>query len=201
MRLQNLTSNFETHFKQLKDLYFEMSSNYQAVADQYEFSCRECPDNCCRTRFYNHTYIEYFYLMEGLAGLSGKEQESLVQKARGVCEEIAAINGRGEPPRVMCPVNEEGLCTLYEFRPMICRLHGIPYDLQFPGRDPVRGEACTEFTKRALSDQYIPFDRTPLYKTLSQLEGELRSVTGKTRKIKMTIAEMIAFDPDDPLKQ
>ena len=201
MRLQNLTPNHDAHFNKLKDLYSEMSGNYQEVAIQYEFNCENCPDNCCRTRFYNHTYIEYFYLKEGLAGLSEDKLGAMVQKANDVCEEIAAINGRGEAPRVMCPVNVEGLCGLYEFRPMICRLHGIPYDLQFPGRDPVRGEGCTEFPGRALSDPYIPFDRTPLYRTLSQLESELRVDTGKSRKIKMTIAEMIAYDPDDPLRQ
>ena len=201
MRLRDLTQDSESHFHRLKDLYTKMSETYRQTAAQYEFSCQDCPDNCCMTRFYNHTYIEYFFLMEGMAELTVEKQTEIKQKAIDVCHQMADMEARGEAPRVMCPVNVEGLCNMYEHRPMICRLHGIPYDLLIPGREPHRGEGCTVFNDKFQSKPYIPFDRTPLYQTLSGLERQVRAVTGKTRKIKMTIAEMIAYDPDDPMRE
>jgi len=197
MRLSDHTANYDSYFKQLKDLYARMSDTYNQVAAQYEFGCEDCPENCCQTRFYNFTYSEYFFLMEGMAGLGTETQKELIQKAVDDCHEIAAIESRGESPRVMCPLNEDGMCTLYEFRPMICRLHGIPYDLQLPDRNPVRGEGCTEFDQRTHSTSYIPFDRTPLYRTLSALERDVRLEIGESRKIKMTVAEMIAYNKGD----
>lgn len=196
MRLQKLVPNAEAHFKGLRGLYHEMAEGYQKAAAGYRFSCVNCSDNCCQTRFYNHTYIEYFFLMEGIAGLDDDRQDLLKAKAINVCEEIAAIEARGSSPRVMCPANEGGQCILYEYRPMICRLHGIPYDLQMPGSPPTRGEPCTEFSAQAIAGPYIPFDRTSFYRSMSQLEQALRLETGCFSKIKRTVAEMIAFDLD-----
>ena len=199
MRLDDLTADQNSLFIRLKDLYAEMSDTSDRAVVQYGLDCTDCPDNCCLTRFYNHTYIEYFYLMEGMTTLPEEKQKEFVQKAIGVCENIAELEARGEPPRAMCPLNEEGRCGLYDFRPMICRLHGIPYDLFIPGRDAVRGEGCTIFIDQFQDKPYIEFDRTPLYQKLSYLEGDVRAATGRSRKIKMTIAEMIAYDPGDPL--
>jgi cell division protein YceG involved in septum cleavage len=39
---------------------------------------------------------------------------------------------REERPQLMCPLNEEGRCSLYLHRLMICRMHGVPSSLTFP---------------------------------------------------------------------
>lgn len=171
-----------------------MAEGYQQAADHYGFNCLNCLDNCCQTLFYHHTYIEYFYLMEGVASLDDASQAALRTKAVAVCEAVAEIEGRGEIPRVMCPLNVDGLCSLYEYRPMICRLHGVPYDLQMPGRPSTRGEPCSEFSNRVSTDGYFPFDRTPLYQTMSGLEQKLRMEIRRSTRIRKTIAEMIAYD-------
>jgi hypothetical protein len=51
------------------DLFDEMDQAYTVVAGQYGFQCNGCADNCCLTRFYHHTLLEYLYLVEGLRTL------------------------------------------------------------------------------------------------------------------------------------
>jgi hypothetical protein len=53
----------------LAALFEQMDATYDAVAGQYGFQCHGCEDNCCQTRFYHHTLIEYLFLMEGINAL------------------------------------------------------------------------------------------------------------------------------------
>lgn len=194
MRLRDLTKNSHSYFKRLNGLFGKMSIKYQDLVNQYGLNCKDCPDNCCQTRFHNHTYIEYFFLMEGIAALSKNRRKDLSEKALSACDQIAECEASGETPRVMCPLNENTRCVLYDFRPMICRLHGIPYDLNMPGRDPFRGDGCTIFQDQFQNKPYFAFDRTTLYQSLSQLEGDLRAEIGRNNRIKMTVAEMLTHD-------
>lgn len=195
MRLCDLTGNSDLYIRRLKSLYEEMSGKYNQIVQQYGLDCTNCPDNCCQTRFHNHTYIEYFYLLEGLATHSENRREEFLNQSIKVCKQITECEASGETPRVMCPLNENSRCVLYEFRPMICRLHGIPYDLTIPGREPFRGDGCTVFQDHFSNKPYCAFNRTALYQSLSRLEGELRSEIGRFDRIKMTVAEMISYDP------
>ncbi len=42
-----------------------MDLKYKEAADYYGFDCTGCEDNCCFTRFFHHTLLEYLYIMEG----------------------------------------------------------------------------------------------------------------------------------------
>lgn len=94
----------------------------------------------------------------------------------------------------MCPLNAEDRCQVYAHRPMICRLHGIPHELRFPGRPPQQNPGCEEFHRRCGRSGDHPFDRTPLYTELARLESECRQALMLRRKIRMTIAEMLLDD-------
>jgi len=181
----------EPCLEKLAELFLWMEAAYVEVAARYGFQCAGCEDNCCLTRFYHHTLLEYLYLHRGYSKLSEKERVRLRQRAVRVNREIEQADTLGEPIRVMCPLNEKGLCGLYQYRPMICRLHGIPNEMKRSGAVPVRGPGCGDFDRQCGHKQYIPFDRTPLYMEMAANEKEIRSKLGFTEKIKMTVARMI----------
>lgn len=176
------------HLSQLKSLYAKMDEAYRKAADHYGFVCEGCEDNCCRTRFYHHTLVEFLYLASGWIALEEERRAVITARALEVCREGAV--------RRMCPLNEEGRCVLYAYRPMICRLHGLPHELRRPGMQPAFGPGCGEFDARCGGKRYFQMDRTPHYFELARLERELRRFLGCDEKFKKTVAEMLADEGD-----
>jgi Fe-S-cluster containining protein len=186
--------------KRLETLFGEMSRAYAAVAGRYGFACNGCADNCCLTRFYHHTLLEVLYLAEGLGSLESGVRRAIHERALTVSADMDDADRRGEALRIMCPLNQNDRCTLYPYRPMICRLHGIPHELQRSGGNPIMNPGCDEFfnqcRQRGQTD-YIRFDRTPFYRQMAALEQELRRKTGCSDKIKLTIAHMLVSITDN----
>ena len=179
---------------QLKTLFDDMDKAYTAVADRYGFHCSGCTDNCCLTRFSHHTLVEFFYLIEGVATLPPDTRQALVGVARSINDTIESADQRNETIRIMCPLNQEGRCILYTFRPMICRLHGIPHELHGPNGQVVKNPGCDVFFDQCREKgrtAYIRFDRTPFYRRMAMLENQVRSQSGYTGKIKLTVAQML----------
>lgn len=177
------------YLDRLAAIFRKMDARYAETAGKYGFVCSGCTDSCCRTRFYHHTLIEYFYLKRGLDSLSSTDRERFFFRAQNVNSQW---NLHSAPaPGVMCPLNEAGRCRLYAHRPMICRLHGIPHELNHPVKGRTMGPGCNEFVIQCGEKPYAPFDRTSLYRELADLENAFRQETGLNVKIKMTIAEML----------
>ncbi len=194
MSLENMdfkTEIMSVFFKQLKLIYSAMDDTYKKVTDSYGFNCRGCNDNCCMTRFYHHTYLEYFFLIEGFNSLGGNVKKAAAEKAADIIGKVMDRDNKGEPVRLMCPLNFKGLCILYDYRPMICRLHGIPHELRRPGQEPILGPGCGEFSDQCGKMAYIRFDRTPFYMDMSKTEQNLRKELGLTEKFKKTVAQML----------
>ena len=175
----------------LQNIFAEMDRKYGIAAEYYGFQCQGCQENCCRTRFYHHTYLEYLSIRRGFGNLDPLRQSAIRLKAEEVCRPTELADNKGLPVRPMCPLNHDGLCALYEQRPMICRLHGIPHELQKPGRPVIHGPGCGDFDERCSDKSYFKFDRTPFYFAMAGLENEFKQAAGLTGRIKMTIAEMI----------
>jgi len=74
---------------------------------------------------------------------------------------------------------------------MICRLHGLPHEFKTPHMGIRSGPGCDTFTARCRNKKKFPFDRTPFYTRLAQLENRLRRSITFSQKIKMTVAQMI----------
>lgn len=190
-----ITEPFRTEFfKRLKKIYTAMDQAYRRVASDYRFSCDGCRDNCCQSRFYHHTVIEHDYLLEGLKTLTVKKQREIKSRAKNVVDQTSGGHARKEAVRMMCPLNFDQLCILYPYRPMICRLHGIPHELKKPGQGLLFGPGCESFSHQCGLKSYIRFDRTPLYRELAVLEQQVRQTLGFTGKIRMTVSEMILED-------
>jgi hypothetical protein len=162
------------------------------------FICNGCKDNCCRTRFYHHTLVELLYFQSGLAAMPPSQQQRIRARARDAARRMEALDSDGRPVRVMCPLNEEGRCTLYAHRPMICRLHGIPNVLRRPDGRVLQGPGCDAYYLQCGPAGAEPLNRTPLYTAMADLERRLRSRLEFNGKIKLTVARMILKDDVTP---
>ncbi len=183
--------------RELELLYEQMDRKYEAAAAHYGFCCTGCAQNCCLTRFYHHTFLEYIFLRKGFDLLSETVQADVRQVAVQYAESLRQAQNRSQqvPFRMMCPLNQQGLCLLYAFRPMICRLHGIPHELAPPGRPKVVfGQGCPAFDSTCGHHPYHRFDRTPFYSRMSVLESELKELLGIAGKTKKTVAHMLIHD-------
>ena len=180
-----------TFFDRLEHIFSVMDRQYAKAANHYGFHCNGCDDNCCRTRFYHHTHLEYLYIHAGLDKLDLHTQRKLQARAVVVCRETALADENGMPVKLMCPLNSDGRCILYSHRPMICRLHGISHELRKPGQNVMHGPGCRMFDLQCSDKRYRKFDRTPFYFEMAKLENELKQTAGLSGRIKMSIAEML----------
>ncbi len=182
----------------LAALYADMDAAYASAAASAGLSCAGCAENCCVSYFQHHTHVEWLYLHKGLAGLPEEKRAAYVERARSYQEAVAGAKRKGETPKAMCPVNDDGLCGLYEHRLMICRLHGVPNVLigpagirEFPGCGPCRKLATGNPGLKAM-------DRTPLLRRLAGLEMDLwGNRPGRPPKVDLTLAEMILAGPPE----
>lgn len=186
-------------FARLADLYKRMEGAYNTTAHAAGLSCAGCEDNCCRTHFRHHTYIEWIYLWKGMLTLPEAKRNAYVARAHDVVAECNSIQAAGATPRVMCPVNDDGLCGLYNHRLMICRLHGTRNVLHRPDGQRQLFRGCYRFdalTSTMAADAIPSLDRTPLYKELAQLEMEhLGPRAANAPRVSLTLAEMLVYGP------
>jgi len=168
-----------------------MDAGYEQAAGQYGFVCRGCEENCCRSRFYHHTLLEYMAIYTGYSCLAAEERQQAVARASAYCRQQAEADAKGVAARAWCPLNAEGRCMVYELRPMICRLHGIPHELHLPGGKTIQGPGCDDCMAHHATEKHITLDRTSFYREMSVLEKAFRAALGTNGKFKMTIAEMI----------
>jgi hypothetical protein len=98
-----------------------------------------------------------------------------------------------EKQNYMCPLNVDNHCILYPFRTMICRLHGLPYELRRPDGKKEEGPGCAKFEEERQKKRlpYKRIDRSPFYTDLANLEREIRQSIGFGHQFKKTIAEII----------
>lgn len=183
----------------IADLYTRMEKAYDLVAQQLDFTCQGCPDNCCDSYFQHHTYVEWGYLWVGIRALPAERRQALENRAASYAAACEAALGRDERPQVMCPLNEEGRCTLYAHRLMICRMHGVPSSLAFPNGQTKKFPGCFRCQKLVVGRQAVPcVERAPLFRELVALEQELLGEQqGQRPKLKKTIADLILLGPPE----
>ena len=198
--LQAFNNTLVPYLDALFNIYEAMDRAYNLAAAHYGFKCAGCDDNCCYTRFYHYTYIEYGYLLKGYRLLDEHKSVEVRKKALKVIGDSQAANKKESAGRHMCPLNFDGRCILYSHRPMICRLHGIPHQFQTPGHKGIYAPGCETFTGQHGDAEYFNFDRTPFYTQMARLEGELKQAMGVGDKLKMTIADMITTFLSDSQK-
>lgn len=179
---------FAPFLEKLKQLFAKMDAAYDTAAKEHGFVCNGCDENCCKTLFYHHTFLEFFYLDQGLQSLDAETRKALYKRAKKYV--LAQSQASADTIfRKMCPLNRNDRCQLYAHRPMICRLHGLPYTLGFDQAQN-EGTGCYEFYQQAVKTDSA-LDRTSLYQELALLEKKMRAHLNNASKIRLTIAEMI----------
>lgn len=180
----------KTSYSDLIALYEKMDHAWNKAAGEYPFQCNGCKENCCETLFYHHTHLERAFLRSGFKGLPAAQKKQIKTRAKEFVKKTASLHIKEDTLRTMCPVNEDGKCALYRFRPMICRLHGIPHELKKPGAPLIKNPGC-EAGAPVFKNAYHPFDRTPFYHEMAALETRYARTHGKFNRIRQTVAEMI----------
>lgn len=181
------------YMDRIRDLFRDMDGTYDRVAGVYRFNCNGCPDNCCKTRFYHHTLIETLYVGEGYRRLNPQKRRAVARRSGEVRKQWIDADRAGKRISLWCPLNWDGRCEIYPFRPMICRLHGIPHELDRPDRAIQYGPGCERFSEQCRGHRYVSFDRTPFYYRLAALDRTLRSAIEFRDKLRLTIADMIPW--------
>jgi AmmeMemoRadiSam system protein A len=186
--------------EELEDIYAKLLQEYERVAGVLDFTCNGCPDNCCDSYFLHHTYAEWAHLWQGIRQLEPKRQQTLIARAKSYLEQCERDLAAGQRPQTMCPLNEEGLCALYEHRLLVCRTHGVPATMTRPDGQTLRFPGCFRcqdiVDARSEHEQSPHVERTPLLRRLALLENELlENQRHLMPKVKITIAEMLVKGP------
>ncbi len=187
------TTDMEPYIKQLENVFNDIDIEYKKGQSHYGgFSCEGCPDNCCKTVFNHYTLAEYFYFCEGLDKLEDSVMEDVSVRARDYFQQIARVGYAQESLEIMCPVNFDGKCIVYENRPLICRVHGLPSVLHTPGRKGQQWNGCNVFQeKNNGTDLTLIIDRTRYFTLIASIEKGIRQEMVFFKKYKKTISEMI----------
>ncbi len=184
---------------QIEGLYTRMDKAYSDISQAHGFHCQGCQDNCCETWFFHHTFGEYIAIMKGCNLLEPNVFDEALDRAKKVIKQVNTFHDNPDAFRTMCPLNQDGKCLIYEHRPMICRLHGVHYQFTMPNKVVHQGPGCQAFEDMAkISGVEAVLDRSPFYMEMSALEKDLRQAVGFTKKIKMTVAEMLARQNGKP---
>ena len=184
----------------LEEIYRQLQEEYQRVAQELRFSCSGCPDNCCDSYFLHHTYLEWAFLWVGFRQFDAARQGGILDRCRAWLAQCERALVKGERPQVMCPLNDNGLCSLYEHRLLVCRTHGVPATMIRPDGQELRFPGCFR-CQEIVAGQYQKVQpphvaRTPLLHSLALLENQL--LEGKRHllpKVRITIAEMLLNGP------
>ncbi|MFN2435539.1 MAG: YkgJ family cysteine cluster protein [Desulfotignum sp.] len=134
------------HFAKYEALVQVVDGIFDRVKQEFpkEVFCREKCSDCCYAIF-DMPLIEALYLKSRfLETFSGKQKNELLEiadktdralvklkrdaykKVQKGADELEIV-GRMSQERVRCPLlGSDNLCLLYEFRPITCRIYGIP---------------------------------------------------------------------------
>ncbi len=108
--MNNLLNNYESFLKEfdlkLND-YFNSYSEY--------ICCQKGCSHCCKKGDYPVSELELVYIMRGYAQLEN-DLKIIVQKNIDTIEKGS-----------VCPFLINNCCSIYKYRPIICRVHGLAY--------------------------------------------------------------------------
>jgi Fe-S-cluster containining protein len=189
--------DLKEHFVKYEALVQMVDAVFDRVKKEYpkEVFCREKCSDCCYAIF-DLTLIEALYLKDKvLKKFKGKEKNDLIEIAdktdraltkmkreaykqvKNGADELEIV-GKMSQERVRCPLlGENNLCLMYEFRPITCRVYGIPTSTA--GVSHICGR--TNFKQ---GEPYPTLNMDKIYTQLQLLSAELVKDI-KTEKIKM----------------
>lgn len=183
------------------DIAEEFERNRVLHGDRIQ--CRAGCSDCCHQLF-QITEIEAGAISRGMKELPEVERMRARERAAPYAEARRALVARaGEqeawgqlpPPgaRLACPALENGICTIYEYRPLICRKFGIP--LWNPDR-PGRVYACSLNFKNGeeIADGDLIQIQTGIHERWKRAQADYNRSGGKRDPAAITVARAILED-------
>jgi len=154
-----------------------------------EITCKTGCSECCRAMF-DITLLDALYLKTGFDRLDAGVKARVLHKVKKRLRHLQTLWPDFKAPYILnyrpeeeweilmpdedetpCPLlGEDGTCLVYDFRPMTCRLHGLPlldisgesfYDewcsLNFTREDPLKMDALRWEFNKLFSDELVIF--------------------------------------------
>lgn len=138
--------DLDKHFVKYEALVGMVDQVFDRVKKEFpkEVFCREKCSDCCyaifdltliEALFLNHKFNEKFSGKEkaDLLAIADKTDRTLAKMKRDAYKQVKdgadqlEIVGKMSQERVRCPLlGENNLCLMYEYRPITCRVYGIP---------------------------------------------------------------------------
>lgn len=175
-------------------IYRRIDAAYAEAAKDAGFSCEGCDGaKCCTVDLKIGTLIEMSYLKQGFNSLPHSQQLEILARCRQVISAKEAAPAGELYRNSVCALNSGGSCVLYEYRPMICRFHGMPHFFVGPRGSLVEGDGCLRFKELYQGrDRNLRIDRTQFYREMAALELESVRIRGE-RTEKRTVAETLVM--------
>jgi len=176
----------------------KVESVFQKMKEAFpkEVCCKEGCSDCCHALF-DLTLIEAIYInhyfnqtftgqkKEALLELANKADRQVYKikkKAYKLCQEggkdEAAVIEEISQIRIRCPLlGESQLCELYDYRPIACRIYGIPQAVNGKGR------TCG-FSGFEPGKNYPTFNRDIIHEMLLAISDEfVRAIDSRHKKM------------------
>ena len=188
--------DFEPHFAKYEIIVGMVDKIFARVHQEFP-ACVTCKKGCsdCCSAVFDLTLIEAVYLNHKFKETFGQES-ALLERANRADRQVYKLKkqafqdhekGKNEVAilqemglqRVRCALlNEREMCDLYEFRPLTCRIYGIPTAISG------MGHTCgkSDFDE---GEKYPTVNMDRIYSQLYQLSAELVADL-KTKYVKMS---------------
>ena len=141
-----MTTPYETY----RQLVARVDAFGQAIRERYDaqLMCRAGCDHCCYQEFTVFA-VEAHHLAQAVAALSSDERRRLRQRLHQA-EHTLPIANAPQP----CVLLHEGRCSIYNGRPLICRMQGFPlFSTMIERPDGSQRDCCPlNFSTMSLSD-------------------------------------------------
>jgi Fe-S-cluster containining protein len=147
--------------------------------------CRPGCTDCCHHSF-QITAIEAAEIARAIEQLDPQSRESIEARAREYVESRNSAPGT----RLPCPALDQGVCSIYAFRPLICHKFGMP--IYNPDR-PDRILACELNFKNGeeIEDSMLVQIQTGIHQVWKQLQTDYSELHPLTDRNRLTVAEAI----------
>ena len=205
--------DLKPYFEKYEEILATADAAFERVKGQYP-SCVKCGIGCvdCCYALFDLTLVEALYINHHFTKtLSGKDRETIIEKSNKADRSVYRIkrraykamrNGRTEDEvlsdlaleRERCPLlNDRNRCALYPYRPVTCRLYGIPTAING------RGHTCgtSGFAK---GEKYPTANLDRIQQKLFELSAELiRDIRSKHVRmpdmlVPVSMALLTAYD-------
>ncbi len=111
-------------FKQYLNTVDEVLNSYFEHQKEYLFCKKGCA-YCCESGQYPYSELEFKYLLLGFFKIPLKEQQEVIKRIKALKEEYQNVENKKEF-KYRCPfLSEEKICTVYDYRGLICRTFGL----------------------------------------------------------------------------